>query len=251
MRKLSIAAALLTAVQASASWSQAAAEPPKILVDGYGEVKTAPDLAVITYNVRGEGATSDDAVRAMTTIAARIEASLRRVDAAALPTTGGVRVSPVKGSACKDGEYSDSEQLSKGACAIIGYVATQSVEVQTSDVKDAGTMVGLAGRGGAFTAQLGRWDLKDPRDAKRRAISAALVDAQGKAAAVAAGTRVALGPILTIATTNRDVVRTEELINSLPQSFAAAERDEPVPVKLTPEPITTSATVTVSYAIAR
>jgi uncharacterized protein YggE len=112
-------------------------------------------------------------------------------------------------------------------------------------------MVGLAGRGGAFNAHINRWDLKDPRDAKRRAIAAALIDAQGKAAAVAAGTRVALGPILTIATTNRDAVRTEELVSSLPQSFAAGERDEPVPVKLTPGPITTSATVTVSYAIAR
>ena len=252
MRKFTAAATLLAAAQASAGWSQAAPEPPKILVDGYGEVQTAPDLAVINYYVRGEGATSDDAVRAMTAMAAKIEASLHRIDAGSRPTTSGVRVSPVKSSACKDREYdSDDEQLSKGACAITGYVATQSVEIQTSDVKDAGTMVGLAGRGGAFNARLERWDLKDPRDAKRRAIAAALVDAQGKAAAVADGTRVSLGPILTIATTNRDAVRTEDLISGLPQSFAAAERDEPVPVKLTPEPITTSATVTVSYAIAR
>jgi len=252
MRKLSIAAALLAATQASAGWSQAAPEPPKILVDGYGEVQTMPDLAVISYSVRGEGATSDEAVRAMTVTAARIEGSLHRIDAAARPTTGGVRVSPVKSSACKDRQYdSDDEQLSKGACAIVGYVATQSVELRTGDVKDAGTMVGLAGRGGAINAQLSRWDLNDPRDAKRRAIAAALSDAQGKAAAVAAGTHVGLGPILTIATTNRDAVRTEDLINSLPQSYGAAERDEPVPVKLIPEPITTSATVTVSYAIAR
>lgn len=253
MRKLSIVVALLAATQASPGWSQAAPEPPRILVDGYGEVQTMPDRAVINYSVRGEGATSDGAVRAMTATAARIEASLHHIDATARPTTGGVRVSPVKSSACKDRDYeSDDEQLSKGACAIVGYVATQSVELRTADVKNAGTMVGLAGRGGAISALLARWDLDDPRDAKRRAIAAALVDAQGKANAIAAGTHVGLGPILTIATTNRDAVRTEDLINSLPQSFGAmAERDEPVPIKLTPEPITTSATVTVSYAIAR
>jgi len=59
MRKLSIAAALLTAVQASASWSQAAAEPPKILVDGYGEVQTMPiwPSSLITFAAKGRRAT--------------------------------------------------------------------------------------------------------------------------------------------------------------------------------------------------
>jgi uncharacterized protein len=253
MRRLALAAASIVVSLPGAAWGQTVPDQPKILVDGYGEVRTMPDIATIGYNVRGEGATSDDAVRAMTATSARIEASLRRIDATAAPTTDAVRVSPVRSSACKDRDYdSDDDQLSKGACAVVGYVATQSISIRTADVNDAGTLVGLAGRGGAFNARLEAFELNDPRPAKRQAIAAALLDAQTKAAAVAASSRITLGPILTVATTNRDAVRTEDLINNLPQSRApAAERDEPVPVKLTPEPITTSATVTVTYAIVR
>src|SRR4051794_14662541 len=114
-----------------------------------------PDVAVISYILRGEGMTSDEAVRAMTVIGAKAEASLRRLDAAAEPKTEGVRVNPVRGSSCKDRDYDNNDdQLSKGVCAVAGYVATQSVTVRTADVKDAGTMVGLLGRGGAFNAQI-------------------------------------------------------------------------------------------------
>jgi len=142
MRKLMIAASLVAASQANIARAQAAPDQAKILVDGYGEVRTMPDIATISYGVRGEGATSDAAVRAMTVIAARIEVSLRRIDPMAAPTTDGVRVSPVKGSGCKDRDYdSDDEQMSTGTCAIVGYVARLSVDLRTTAVKDAGTMV--------------------------------------------------------------------------------------------------------------
>jgi len=251
--RMIIAADVLLAGFSSVTSAQTMQDAPKIMVDGYGEATTVPDLAILSYSVRGEGTTSDDAVRTMTAAGARIEASLQRIDAAAKPTTSGVRVAPVRASACKDRDYdNDDEQLSKGVCAIIGYVATQSVELRTLQVNAAGTMVGVAGRGGALNSQLSRWDLKDPREAKGRAIAAAFADAQAKATALAAGSHVTLGPILTLATTNRDAVRTEDLIAGLPQANRlSAERDEPVQVKLTPEPITTSANVTVTYAIAR
>ena len=238
--------------QASIAAAQTVTERPRIVVDGYGEVRTAPDVATISYTLRGEGTTSDDAVRAMTAVGSRIEESLRRFSQQIEPKTESLRVSPVRSSDCKDRDYgSDDDQLSQGACAIVGYVATQRVRIRTTNVQGAGTMVGLAGRGGAFNAQLNGFELSDPRPAKRLAIASALGDAQTKAAAVAASSRITLGPILTVATTNRDISRTEDLINSLPQAYPppAAERDEPVPVKLTPEPITTSATITVTYAI--
>ena len=44
---------------------QAVPERPRIVVDGYGDIKTPPDLATITYTVRGEGSSSDSAVRSM------------------------------------------------------------------------------------------------------------------------------------------------------------------------------------------
>lgn len=49
---------------------------PRIVVTGFGEIKTMPDVATIGYVVRGEGATSDEAVTALTASDASINAAL-------------------------------------------------------------------------------------------------------------------------------------------------------------------------------
>lgn len=253
MRCKLIALGLLASAQVSTVLAQpviqAVPERPRIVVDGYGEVKTPPDVATITYTVRGEGPASDDAVRAMTAAGATIEAALRAIDPAAEPHTGDVKVTPVKSDDCKEQDYG-SPQLSAGPCAVLGYIARQSITLRTADVKDAGTMVGLVGRGRGYGAQISSFDLRDPSAAKRQATSAALADAASKATTIASASRVTLGPILNISTISResaqDIVLTGERLEKLPQSMAAPP---PVPVKLVPEPITTSANVTVTYAI--
>jgi len=251
MRLNAIMLAVLVGGQAFAAAAQPAiANQRSIIVDGYGEVKTNPDLATISYTLRGEGVTSDEAVRAMVVSGARIEAALRGIDPAVDPQTSKVEVSPARSADCKASDEDSSAQLSKGACAIVGYVATQSVTVDTADVKDAGTMTGLAGRGGAFDARVDSFDLKDSRAAKARAIAAALVDAQAKAVAIATGTHVTLGPILSAATGDRSVttITSQEVkLDVLPPVYANAP--PPVPVNVKPEPITTNANVTVTYAI--
>jgi uncharacterized protein YggE len=230
---------------------QAVPERPRIVVDGYGDIKTPPDLATITYTVRGEGSSSDSAVRSMTGQGARIESGLHQIDPAAEPLTGDVKVTPVRSDDCKE-SGNDSPQLSTGPCAILGYVATQSVTVRTRAVKDAGTMVGLVGRGGAFEAQISDFDLSDSHLAQQRAIASALSDAATKAIAIAAASHVTLGKILSINTSPRQPgeeieVTAERQLNALPPEVVAPP---PIPVNVKPEPITTSAIVTVTYAIA-
>lgn len=250
MRTVWIALAVIATGQAGSASSQATAEQPKIIVDGYGEVKTMPDVATIGYTLRGEGATSDDAVRAMVASGQRIESSLRSIDPGAEPKTSEVRVNPAKGNACKNDAYDSDEQLSKGACAVLGYIANQNVTVRTAAVKDAGTMVGLAARGGAYNVRISGFDLGDARQAKAQAISVALADAQTKAAAIAVGSRLALGPILAISTVGpqqgQDIAITGSRIPRSNAGFAT-----PVVVNLNAEKITTSSTVTVTYAINR
>ena len=246
MRKLVAGAWLVASVHVGA-WAQAP-ERPRIVVDGYGEVKSVPDVATISYTLRGEGATSDDAVRAMVASGQRIETSLRAIDAGVEPKTSEVRVSPAKGYSC-GGERGDPDDLlSKGACSVTGYIANQRVTVRTSAVKDSGTMVGLAARDGAYEVRINGFDLSDPRPAKAQALSAALADAQSKAAALAAGTRVTLGPVVTISTVGdrnvNDIVITGSRIPARNVGFAT-----PVTVNMNAERITTTATVTVTYAI--
>ncbi len=252
-----LALALLAGAQAGLVFAQpviqAVPERPRIIVDGYGEVKTPPNLAIIAFTVRGEGSSSDDAVRAMTAQGARIEGALRKIDAIAEPLTGDVKVTPVRSDDCKETD-SGSPQLSTGPCAILGYVATQSVTVHTSRINDAGTMVGLVGRGGAFDARINSFDLRNSQFAQQQAIGSALSDAAAKGAAIAAASHVTLGTILSINTTPRQlgeqILVTAQRV-PVAEMAVRANAPPPVPVKVNPEPITTSANVTVTYAIGR
>jgi uncharacterized protein YggE len=255
MRGAVIAAAAVLTAGATPSFAQSVIEAvparPRIVVTGFGEVKTTPDVATISYTIRGEGPSSDDAVRAMTMTGSKIKTALRAIDAAADPTTSEVRVAAVKNDNCRDQGYGNP-QLSIGVCAIVGYVATQSVTLRTLSVKDAGTMVGLAGRAGALTPRINGFNLRDSHVAQQQAIMAALADAATKAAAIAAASHVQLGPILSITSGPRNdaqqiiVSGTRVLSNELPM---VAPPPPPVPVEVKPEPLTTTSYVAVTYAI--
>lgn len=219
--------------------------PPRIEVTGYGEVKSPPDVATIMYTVRGEGRTSDDAVRAMTVSAAHIDSAVHAVDAAAEPQTSEVKVAAVRGSDCKDRDYGPA-QLSTGACAISGYVASQSVTLHTLDVKDAGTIVGAIGRASGLDPRIGSFDMRDNRPEQQQAIEAAVADATTKAAAIAAAMHVRLGALLNVTsgprTDKQQIIVSGSRIsraNSLPA----------IAVPIVPEPITTTSYVTVAYAV--
>jgi uncharacterized protein YggE len=117
-------------------------------------------------------------------------------------------------------------------------------------VADAGTLVGLAGRRGAYNPKIDSFALADEKEAKRRAIASAMADARAKADAVAAGTGATVGKILSVTLDNaRD--ESEAIVVTGYAVNAAAERDEPIQVSVNPSPVSTTAQVTVSYAIVR
>lgn len=229
----------------------AAAEPPRIIVEGWGSVKTEPNLALLSYDVHGEGSTNDQAVADLVKKSAAVEKALRSVDPAIDVHSDGVRVQAVRGKDCEEDRYEESVRLSSGECAIKGYVAVQDFSLRTARVKDAGTLVGLAGRHGAYNPKVGSFDLADDKDAKRRAIANAMAEARAKAEAVAAGSSAQLGPILAVSLDNaRD---SDELIvvSSMAYAPRAAERDEPIAVNVNPTPVRTGARVSVTYSITR
>ena len=223
--------------------------PARIDVSGYGEVKYMPDIATITYTIRGEGPTSDDAVRAMTAFAARIHAAIRAIDAAAEPKTSEVRIAEVRSTDCKEQSYGPT-QLSTGACAISGYVATQTITLRTSAVKDSGTLVGLVGRAGGLNPRIESFTVRDSRPQQQQAITAALADAASKAAAIAAASHVQLGPILNVTSGPRNDAQ-QIVVADMPRVNAppAPPPPPPVPVNVVPELLTTTTYVTVVYSI--
>ena len=240
---------LLAAVVAIQSTPIDASLPTShIKVVGTGSVKTAPDVAIITYSIDGEGRTNDQALRDLVSRSERIENSLRSIDPQLDLQTEKVVVRAVRGAECNDERYSQAV-LSKGACAVEGFVARQDFEARTSRVTDAGTLVGLAGRGGASAPEIEKFTLADDGDVRRQAIAAALADAQGKAQAIATAGRVGLGQVVSVsmeAGGERLIVVTGSRIRR--SNFPASN---PIAVKVDPEKVETSASVTVVYSIVR
>jgi uncharacterized protein len=233
--------------------AQAVDQPPRIVVEGSGTVKSPPDIAMIDYEVRGEGKTNDDALKSLVATADRVAKALKSIDPSLAPKVGNLKVSAVRGAECKMDRYDRTAQLSTGECAVVGYVAIQNFIVVTPKVTEVATMVGLAGRNGATDPEISKFDLADPKPAKNQAIAAALADARAKAQAVAQGSGLVLGPMI-VATLDsaRDfdlngTVTVETLLNELPQVMAPS----PVTVVVAPKDIETTAKVIVTYAVQR
>ena len=245
---LAIGAALAAAQVAVPAQSDAS----RIVVNGYGSVKHPPNVATLSYQVRREGQTSDEAVKALVTSSAAIEKGLRGIDRSLELHSDEVRVQSVRGSGCDESSYNNEKiHLSVGACAIVGYRATQGFDLRTARVDDAGTMVGLAARQGATSPSLQDFSLASSDEARRQAIADAMADAQAKALAIAQASGGRLGSILSV---SLDGAQSRDSLNQLPSLESPApvgERDEPIRVSLKPEPVNTTARVTVSYALQR
>jgi uncharacterized protein YggE len=242
-----IIVAALAAVQ-----GPSASEPvpdARIVVEATGTVRTPPDVAELTYEVDGEGQSSDQAVKDLVAKSARVEDSLRAIDAGIDLHSNSVSVQAVRRGECRIDRYEETAHFSTGECAIVGYVATQDFAARTRRVSDAGTMVGVASRAGATGPKIESFGLADPRPPRRQAIAAALEDARAKAEALAAGSGARLGDLIAISLDGAG--RNDLIFVTGSRITSRTVPDNPVTVSVTPSPVVTNAQVTVSYEILR
>lgn len=236
---------------AAASAQNQIVPPPRIIVLGMGNVSTPPDTAAIGFTVRGEGATADEAVTALNAKRKAIEEGLAALGKSGFEISAGqFAVAEVRGRECDGIAY--QPRLSTGACAIMGYAATLPVNLRTHDIANTGTAVGLIGRLGGSNVHVEGFSLADAKEARRRAMATALDDARIQAEALAAGTKVKLGQILSIQdTAAQSPVPREEIVVSARTAVPPPPPAPPPPIRvdLKPQPIETQARVTVVYAI--
>ncbi len=254
MKAITFAGAITFLAVPTAAVAQDVDKLPSILVSGSGEVETDPDRAKISYSLRGEGSTSDDAVRAMVAMGEKVEAAIKGIDPKADARTGSVTSEPARSASCGGEDYNAREQLSKGVCAIQGYIATQQITVTTALVKEVGTMAGLAARHGAESAQARQFELSEDLQTRAyaSALSKAFRDAEKNALALAVGSGVKLGSILTAANISQAENSSEEGQDIVVTGSRVPTPAPPaVAVKLKPQKITTSARVNVRYLIQR
>lgn len=218
---------------------------PVIRVIGHGLVRTPPDVATISFTVRGEGASSDLAVRALTTRRDAVEAALV---GGAQVTTGRLSVQEVRDKSCDAGDEDDKPRLSTGPCAVKGYLAALRFSARVTAVKEAGTLLGQAARLGATDPVLEDFALLRPAAARQAAVTEAIRDAREQAVAIAAASHVTLGPLRRVEDQRAGEAAGMDIIvtgNRAPPP----EVTPPIVVKLSPEPIETRADLVVEFAI--
>jgi len=220
----------------------------RIRVAATGIDRAAPDIARLGFTARGEGKSADEATAAVAASMKAINAALGAVrDGKYAVTVGNLSMRQVRDKACDERDYPPRPQLSTGACAIVGYVAEVQATLRLSPAAKAGTVAGVITRAGGLNARVEAFELSSPADARKRALTSAFAHAQAEADAIAKASGVRLGGVLAV---NNDNDRSSEDIIVTAQRAGPPPPPPPVEIDMTPSPITTSATVTVFYAIA-
>ena len=254
--KLSVIGLMAMSVIAGAPTraSSQALPASQILVSASGMARTPPDMVTVGFTLRGEGATSDEAAsrlrdtaKAMSTAIAGLLQNARDYH------TSAYALAQVRAKECDATSYGQ-QRLSTGPCAIIGYIATLPVTVDTPRIADAGALVSLIGRLGGMDAGLRSFWLRDDTAARQRAMQAALASAQAQARSIAEGSGGLLGPLMRVQDADyREVSLDTATVGVAVAAPPAPPAPPPPPIRidLSPDPIQTTVHLMAAYALAQ
>lgn len=170
-RTLLLAGALAVPAAASAlpatAHAQTAAEPATLSLSATGEVRIAPDLAVISAGAVTRGRSAAEALSANSSVMNDVFAALDDLGIAERDRqTANLSVQPV---------YSDRRQQDGGEREIVAYEARNTVSARVRDLDRLGAAIDALVEGGANQLQGIEFAAEDPgearNEARRRAIS--------------------------------------------------------------------------------
>ncbi|MCH7861945.1 SIMPL domain-containing protein [Sphingomonas sp. NPDC092331] len=251
MRSLMLGAGVVLGMMVGQGAAAQDREPDTIQVIATGTVETAPEIATITYHVRGEGVKPDDASRALVASKAGIEKALAGLAGVKLDIrTGDLDIAEVRGKECRNDDRFDAPRLSAGPCAVQGYVADMEVTVTAMPADKAGTLTGLAAREGASGVKLESFGILDTRTAQKRAMAAAVANGTAAAEAVAAASGVRLGRLLRASDNDTRMVSMDG-IGFENMSGGLGRLREPVTIEISPKAVVTNARLVLSFEVIR
>jgi hypothetical protein len=209
---------------------------PTIRVAAEATVVTAPDQAQVNIGVVTEAENARDAAAGNAQELAAVLAKLREtLGSAAEIKTVGYSLHP---------KYQHPKQ--GGEPRIVGYMATNTVEVTTNELDQVGNIIGVATATGANRIQQLRFTLEDEIPFQAEALRQAAVRARKKAEAIASALDLETGRILAV----------EEGIHSVTPILMRSRQVAMAEVGATPTPvepgtIEVRATVTLTIEIAQ
>jgi uncharacterized protein len=167
-----------------------------VTVIGVGEVRVVPDEAVIVIGVQTQ---AESALAAMNENSERMDEVVNSLRAAGIQTadiqTRTVNLFP---------RYAEEQQLTRpGLGEIIGYTASNQVEVRARQIANVGAVIDNAIMAGANTIDGIRFEVSNPVVAMDQARQAAMTEARRKAEQLAELADASLGNVLTISEFSR------------------------------------------------
>jgi uncharacterized protein len=220
---LLVAAAIAGVAQPRLGRSATPSTGTVITVTGDGTVDATPDHASFTFGVTTQGATAAAALSRNNSEARQIIDALKKagIDSSDIQTT----------------QVSLWPRTSSSGNTIVGYQASNSVQV-TAALGKSGALVDAAVGAGANNVEGPNLDTADKSSLYGEALKKAIADARVKAQAIADGAGLALGRL----------VKVEEGGNAATPIplFAAARESASVPVEAGTQQIRASVTVTYS-----
>ncbi len=172
---------------------------PSVSVTGESTVTVAPDVAYLTFGVQTSARTAREAIA---TNATQVTAVIDAITRAGIPSsairTVGLTLRPT---------YASRNQPDSRPPTIVGYEATNQIEVTIATVGQAGEIVDAAIGAGANLAGNLRFAVKDDASVVAQALQQAATDARVRADAIAAGLGSRVTGILSASDDSGGVVR--------------------------------------------
>jgi uncharacterized protein YggE len=216
MRNFVPAAVLSLAVLSAPAVAQEMKMPRSITLTGHGEVRQAPDLAVVNVGVMQQGSTAEEALAENTKAMNAVMAALKSaaIEARDIQTSN-FMVSPRY-------DYNNNTQPPK----LVGYDVSNNVSVTVRKIDQLGGLLDTLVKAGSNQINGVQFDVSRPDAALDNARKSAAADATRKAKVYAEAMSVGLGPVLSIS----------EGVNSFPpvpmrmKTMRGAEMASDVPI---------------------
>src|SRR5664280_45593 len=158
---------------------------PSVQANGSATLTAKPDQAQLDVGVVTNGATAQDASQQNANLSTTVQAALSKVlGSAGTLQTVSYYVSP---------RYSNSPNQPS---VIVGYTASNTVRVTTTDLSQIGLLIAAANQAGANSVGGLSFGLQNPEPVVEQALTQATKQATAHAAAIAAGLGGKLGAVL-------------------------------------------------------
>jgi hypothetical protein len=208
--------------------------PPRLItVSGEGEVKTRPDMAMISTGVVTEGTTAKEALARNNTAMTAVIAALKNAGVAEDDIqTSDFSVSP---------KYPPYQPNQTSAPRIVGYTVSNQVTARVKDLKKLGAILDTLVQAGSNQIHGISFGVDEPKPLLDGARKKAVADARAKAELYAAAAGVSLGKVVQISEATA--------VMPPPQYRYAARAAEASEVPIAAGQQTLTANVTIIYEI--